>query len=255
MFLYYIHMDTEGQKAWVQVWKDIMSDISRIGGIEMDKMDVDSYTRTLAPLRKRVCDSQLDKNRQRYSVESPEIWELRYWIRSQRYRPTYEDVTKKVCAVLDIPYGIDGGTYQARQITTAQPAPQLEAREQPQQHNLFEWVNHLRPTGDKSRDEFVANMVSRIENIAGADEAVKVAQTLTSAHMVMDATHRAELEDELEKIPEDVRAQYVREAGGFTQNKHFVNLNVAKRAFALYRASRNQNTAKEGMERWNKKWA
>jgi len=208
-----------------------------------------------APLRKRVCDSQLDRNRQKFSVESPEVWELRYWIRSQRYRPTYEDVTKKVCAILDIPYGIDGATYQARQIATAQPSPQLEAREQPQQHNLFDWVDHLRPTGDKERDEFVANMVSRIENIAGADEAVKVAKTLTSAHMVMDATHRAELEDELEKIPEGVRAQFVREAGGFTQNKHFVNLSVAKRAFALYRASRNQSTAKEGMERWNKKWA
>lgn len=255
MCVYYIHMGTEGQKAWVQVWKDIMGDISRIGGIEMDKMDVDSYTRTLAPLRKRVCDGLLDRNRQTYSVESPEVWELRYWIRSQRYRPTYEDVTKKVCAILDIPYGIDGATYQARQIATAQPAPQLEAREQPQQHNLFDWVDHLRPTGDKERDEFVANMVSRIENIAGADEAVKVAKTLTSAHMVMDATHRAELEDEVNKIPEDVRAQFIREAGGFTQNKHFVNLSVAKRAYALYRASRNKSTAKEGMERWNKKWA
>lgn len=255
MCVYYIHMGTEGQKAWVQVWKDIMGDISRIGGIEMDKMDVDSYTRTLAPLRKRVCDGLLDRNRQTYGVESPEVWELRYWIRSQRYRPTYEDVTKKVCAILDIPYGIDGATYQSRQITTAQPSPQLEAREQPQQHSLFDWVDHLRPTGDKERDEFVANMVSRIENIAGADEAVKVAKTLTSAHMVMDATHRAELEDEVQKIPEDVRAQFIREAGGFTQNKHFVNLSVAKRAYALYRASRNKSTAKEGMERWNKKWA
>ncbi len=255
MCVYYIHMETEGQKAWVETWREIMNDISRIGGIEMDKMDIDSYTKTLAPLRRRMCDGGLDRNKHRLSSSSPEVWELRYWIRSQKYRPTYEDVTKKVCAIMNIPYGIDGATYQSRQIATAQPAPQLEAREQPQQHNLFDWVDHLRPTGDKERDEFVANMVSRIENIAGADEAVKVAKTLTSAHMVMDATHRAELEDELEKIPEDVRAQFVREAGGFTQNKHFVNLSVAKRAFGLYRASRNQNTAKEGMERWNKKWA
>lgn len=248
-------MDTEGQKAWIQVWRDIMGDISRIGGIEMDKMDIDSYTRTLAPLRKRVCDSKFDKNRQRFSVESPEIWELRYWIRSQRFRPTYEDVTKKVCGILDLPYGIDGGTYQARQIATFEPAPQIEAREQNQQHNLFDWVEHLRPTGDIGRDEFVANIVSRIENVAGADEAVKVAQTLTATNIVMDATHRAELGDELDKIPEDVRAQYVREAGGFTPNKHFVNLSVAKRAVALYMASRNKSTSKEGVERWNKKWA
>jgi len=232
-----------------------MSDISRIGGVEMDKMDVDSYTKTLSPLRKRVCESKMDRNRQQFSVESPEVWELRYWIRSQRFRPTYEDVTKKVCGILDLPYGIDGGTYQARQIATFQPVPQIEAREQNQQHNLFDWVEYLRPTGDRGRDEFVANIVSRVENVAGADEAVKVAQTLTSANMVMDATNRAELGDELDKIPEDVRAQFVREAGGFTQNKHFVNLSVAKRAVALYMASRNKSTSKEGMERWNKKWA
>lgn len=232
-----------------------MGDISRIGGVEMDKMDIDSYTRTLAPLRKRVCDSKVDKNGQKFSVESPEIWALRYWIRSQRFRPTYEDVTKKVCSIFDLPYGIDGGTYQARQITKFEPVPQIEAREQSQQHNLFDWVDHLRPTGDKGRDEFVANIVSRVENVVGADEAVKVAKTLTSTNLSMDATHRAELGDELDKIPEDVRAQYVREAGGFTPNKHFVNLSVAKRAVALYVASRNRNTSKEGVERWNKKWA
>ena len=248
-------MTGEGQKAWVQCWREMIGDISRIGGIEMDAMDVDAYTKTLAPLRNLVCNEKKDRTGRPFTVESGEVWEIRYWIRSQKFRPTYEEVKTKVCAVLNIPHGIDGATYQARQVTSAPPVAQIAARETPQQHNLFDWVDHLRPTGDKEQDTFIAGIVSRIENMVGSDEAVKVAQTLSSAHMVQDAQHRSDLEEELAKIPTDVRDQFVREAGGFTQNKHFVNLGVARRAFSLYRSSLNKNTTKEGLERWNKKWA
>lgn len=248
-------MTGEGQKAWVQCWREMIGDISRIGSIEMDAMDVDAYTKTLAPLRDLVCKEKQDRTGRPFTVESGEVWEIRYWVRSQKFRPTYEEVKTKVCAVLNIPHGIDGGTYQARQIVTATPSHQITQREEPQQHNLFDWVDHLRPTGDKEKDIFIAGIVSRIENMVGADEAVKVAKTLSSGHMIQDAQHRSELEEQLEKIPIEVRDKFVREAGGFTQNKHFVNLGVARRAFALYNSSANKATTKEGLERWNEKWA
>jgi hypothetical protein len=239
----------------IEMWKNVMSDLSRLSGIEMDDMDAKEYTNALRPLQQAIVNQRPSELKQPLTHESPEVWRLRYWIRNQKFRPNYEEVANKVLDVLGMPrtHGVPGHVVDAQKVYKAEPAP-VNRQLGDKQYDLFSWTNELKPSGEDDRDELIAKMLTTIESIYGSGEAVHVAKSINANNMLMKADEAEMLQSVVEKIPEEERSQWIRRAGGMEGKKYFVQLGVAREALSLYTKSKRTTNADQGMQIWREKW-
>ena len=239
----------------VAMWKEVMSDLSRLSGIEMDEMDAKEYTNALRPLQQAIVSQKPSELKQPMTNESPEVWRLRYWLRNQKFRPTYEEVANKVLDVLGMPriHGVPGHIVEAQKVYKAEPVP-VTHQLGDKQYDLFSWTNELKPSGDENRDELIAKMLTTVEGIYGSGEAVNVAKSINANNMLIKAEETEMLQDIVNKIPEEERTNWLRRAGGLEGKKHFVALGIAREAVSLYTKSKRTANSERGMQVWRERW-
>ena len=232
---------------WVKLWRQLMSDIkAKAGSNEFDAFEAQEFTRALVPLRDRVLRGLLDES-------SAEVWQIRYFIRNAKFRPTYEELSNKVYDALGMARvaNVTGGVAQSRVVYTAESLPQIEGSTEKQVDG--KWIKEFPPSENHESDLFLVNILSTVERVAGSDVAVTAARSMRKGRTEAQTNEQKLIDGMLAEIPQSLRIKYTNKHGGFT-GKFAEDVKTARNAVQSYQTDARNASNGSAVDDWKKEW-
>jgi hypothetical protein len=235
------------KQDWVTLWRQLMSDLkAKAGSNEFDAFEAQEFTRALVPLRDRVLRGLLDD-------ASPEVWQVRYFIRNAKFRPTYEELSNKVYDVLGMARvaHLEGGVAQSRVVYKAESPLQIEGSTEKTIDG--KWIKEFPPSGNNESDLFLVNILSTVERAAGSDVAVTAARSMRKGRTEAKNNEQKLIDGILGEIPHDLRIKYTNMHGGFN-GKFAEDVKTARNAVQSYKTDARNASNGSAVDEWKKEW-
>lgn len=232
---------------WVKLWRLLMADLkAKAGSNEFDAFEAQEFTRALVPLRDRVLRGLLDEG-------SPEVWQVRYYIRNAKFRPTYEELSNKVYDSLGMARvaNLEGGVAQSRVVYKAEQPLQIAGNTDKRVDGA--WIKEFPPSNNHEADLFLVNILSTVERAAGSDVAVKAARSMRKGRAEAQTNEQKLIDGILAEIPQDLRIKYTNKHGGFNGN-FAEDVKVARIAVQSYRTDKRAASSSDSVGEWKKEW-